>query len=144
MGKSTRDMTDEERLARNEYARNWYAANKEKVKPSQRRYYQNNKERHRATCDAWKKNNAERYRDITRRNNRKRKHLPNALRPEPMLCECCGKTDTRALALDHCHLTNIFRGWLCKNCNLAIGRLGDSVEGVSQALNYLKRAYAGH
>ena len=40
--------------------------------------------------------------------------------------------------MDHCHKTEKFRGWLCKNCNMAIGKLGDDLDGVMNAVNYLK------
>jgi hypothetical protein len=33
-----------------------------------------------------------------------------------------------------------FRGWLCNICNLSIGQLGDSVEGLMNAVRYLERA----
>ena len=39
--------------------------------------------------------------------------------------------------MDHCHKTKKFRGWLCNQCNFSIGGLGDDVEGVIKALNYL-------
>jgi hypothetical protein len=55
-------------------------------------------------------------------------------------CDCCGRVDKK-LILDHCHITNSFRGWLCQNCNLGIGRLGDSIEGVIKALEYLNKYY---
>ena len=56
---------------------------------------------------------------------------------KPEKCQCCNiKTDK--LHLDHCHETYAFRGWLCMNCNTGIGRLGDSIEGLTSALNYLK------
>ena len=41
---------------------------------------------------------------------------------------------------DHDHTTNKFRGWLCYQCNSAIGNLGDSIKGLTRALEYLKRA----
>jgi hypothetical protein len=67
--------------------------------------------------------------------------LPTPTRPIPTLCECCGKppTEKRALALDHCHATEVFRGWLCVRCNAAIGGLGDSVRGLMKAVYYLER-----
>ena len=52
-------------------------------------------------------------------------------------CECCQKV-TNKLVLDHCHDTEIFRGWLCPPCNLGIGVLGDTIEGVINALQYLQ------
>jgi hypothetical protein len=68
--------------------------------------------------------------------------LPEPGRPEPNNCECCGRLSSRprrALALDHCHVTGKFRGWLCTACNLALGKLGDSIEGLERALAYLRR-----
>ena len=55
-------------------------------------------------------------------------------------CDNCGKT-TQKLVFDHCHETNVFRGWLCYQCNTSIGNLGDNIEGLERALNYLKRVY---
>jgi hypothetical protein len=55
-------------------------------------------------------------------------------------CNCCGKLSDRNLSLDHCHTTYSFRGWLCKECNMAIGGLGDDVSGVKKALIYLIKA----
>lgn len=62
--------------------------------------------------------------------------MPIPSRKEPVVCECCGVVGKR-MHLDHCHTTNTFRGWLCFNCNSAIGKLGDDVAGVSRALTYL-------
>jgi len=52
-------------------------------------------------------------------------------------CMCCG--ETKPLVLDHCYETNTFRGYICSDCNTAIGKLGDNYEGVKQALIYLER-----
>lgn len=68
--------------------------------------------------------------------------LPEPTRPEPESCECCGARPKGRLALDHCHTTGAFRGWLCGKCNLSIGCLGDTIEALERALAYLKRAYS--
>lgn len=62
----------------------------------------------------------------------------------PTHCECCGVAESkirRSLVLDHCHITGIFRGWICAKCNVGLGGLGDDLEGVQKGLDYLKRAY---
>jgi hypothetical protein len=64
--------------------------------------------------------------------NRIRKTAP----PAPDSCQCCGKTGVK-LVLDHCYETEKFRGWLCPHCNLSIGLLGDNVEGLQRAIEYL-------
>jgi len=43
-----------------------------------------------------------------------------------------------ALHVDHCHDTGQVRGLLCMTCNVALGMLGDNVQGLERALNYLK------
>jgi hypothetical protein len=73
---------------------------------------------------------------------RKQHGMPEPTRPKPAACECCGsppKPD-KALALDHCHRTGAFRGWLCHSCNTALGKLGDDIAGLQRAIDYLKRA----
>lgn len=52
------------------------------------------------------------------------------------VCACC---KTRLpVDIDHCHRTNQLRGLLCRACNIGIGLLGDNVEGLMQAITYLK------
>jgi hypothetical protein len=63
-------------------------------------------------------------------------------RPEPPYpCDNCHKpiVTTKTLQLDHDHETQQFRGWLCKECNISIGNLGDNVKGMIQAAIYLNR-----
>ena len=55
-------------------------------------------------------------------------------------CECCGKPVTRNWQLDHCHDTGDFRGWLCKQCNTGLGNLGDNLQSLQLAVEYLQRA----
>ncbi len=56
------------------------------------------------------------------------------------LCECCQKPVYRNWQLDHCHDTGNFRGWLCKQCNTGLGNLGDNLQSLHLAVEYLKRA----
>ena len=53
-------------------------------------------------------------------------------------CQICGSE--KELCYDHDHSTMHFRGVLCRACNRSIGQLGDSVEGLEKALNYLRKA----
>lgn len=63
-------------------------------------------------------------------------------------CGICGETGIhplspsggkRRLSVDHDHLKehDNFRGLLCYRCNIGLGHLGDTVEGVRKALDYL-------
>lgn len=63
--------------------------------------------------------------------------------PEAVACELCGATDK--LVVDHDHSCcpgaytcgKCFRGWLCHGCNTGLGKLGDSVESLEKAIQYL-------
>ncbi len=73
---------------------------------------------------------------IQRETNRIRKLAP----PMPSTCDCCGlKVSGTSLHLDHCHETKTFRGWICNRCNHGIGSLGDNIQGLENALKYLRR-----
>lgn len=66
----------------------------------------------------------------------------SAGRPMPDFCDNCDepRPPKKPLHYDHDHKTGQFRGWLCTRCNTGLGLLGDTIETVERALNYLKRA----
>lgn len=41
--------------------------------------------------------------------------------------------------VDHDHVSGKVRGLLCARCNMGIGQLGDSIEGLRAAISYLER-----
>lgn len=96
----------------------WKSNNRDKTRAASRRYHAENPEKIRAA-------------------HRKRR-LPEPTRPEPQACEMCGThADGKALNLDHCHKRDVFRGWLCWGCNVALGKLGDSIDGaISRLMRY--------
>ncbi len=81
-------------------------------------------------------------RKVSRASEKSLKKLHGSTKPIGTPCDCCGRT-TSKLSLDHDHETDELRGWLCQTCNVAIGSLGDNIEGVARALDYLKRAKGG-
>lgn len=67
-------------------------------------------------------------------------------------CECCGKSEDdltihygvngQAVSpwrLDHCHETGQFRGWLCHNCNIGLGRFYDDPDLLMKAISYIQK-----
>ena len=58
-------------------------------------------------------------------------------------CAICqnllSKKGYRRAVIDHDHETGKLRGVLCNNCNTGMGKLGDSVEGLRRAIDYLSR-----
>ncbi len=58
-------------------------------------------------------------------------------------CQCCNKPfgDSKFDKKVVDHSGNYIRGIICNSCNIGIGRLGDNMNGVNNALEYLKRHY---
>lgn len=50
-------------------------------------------------------------------------------------CGICSKDFDNDKVLDHCHSTGKYRGALCRQCNAALGKLGDDISLVIQRLN---------
>jgi hypothetical protein len=98
-----------------------------------KRWRKKNPNKVRENMRRWKTENPERLRTI----NRRRRGLPVPPYPAPTHCECCRRPFTKTPALDHDHETGQFRGWLCGKCNVAIGMLGDTLQGVENASRYL-------
>ena len=65
-------------------------------------------------------------------------------------CDICGKRihwdvhKKPAAQVDHCHDSNVVRGVLCQECNVGLGKLGDTVEGLKIALKYLEQSPGVH
>lgn len=61
----------------------------------------------------------------------------NTIRPKPSKCEVCGQE--RKIVFDHCHKKNVFRGWLCYRCNIALGMVDDDIEVLIKLIKYLSQ-----
>ena len=61
----------------------------------------------------------------------------NAPYEKTKTCECCPATEN--IESDHIHGTTEFRGWICRQCNQGIGKLGDDLDGVLRAAKYLAK-----
>lgn len=72
--------------------------------------------------------------------------------PSDHACECCGKVEEDLTVhygrsgnpisvwrLDHCHETGQFRGWLCANCNMGLGKFYDDPDLLNKAIQYLQK-----
>lgn len=61
-----------------------------------------------------------------------------APRPKPIQCEVCGAMGI--ICLDHDHITDKFRGWICNRCNVALGMVKDNSETLIALSEYLKKS----
>ena len=72
--------------------------------------------------------------------------------PDNPSCECCGKSaedltiyydgsnnPMSPWRLDHCHESGEFRGWVCNNCNVGLGRFYDDVGLLEKAIDYIQK-----
>jgi len=57
-------------------------------------------------------------------------------------CKLCGTKkpggNGKAFHVDHCHKTNVVRGLLCVNCNVALGKFKDDPEVLRLAATYVE------
>jgi hypothetical protein len=64
---------------------------------------------------------------------------PNTVPMPGLFCEVCGqRRGEQELHLDHDHVTGSFRGWLCRNCNIALGVVRDSPSILRKLASYLE------
>jgi hypothetical protein len=49
-----------------------------------------------------------------------------------------GQNNIKRFSVDHCHKTGQVRGILCSNCNKGIGLLGDNINILEAAIQYLR------
>jgi len=58
-------------------------------------------------------------------------------------CAVCGKDypgrRVKHFSVDHCHATSMVRGLLCDTCNRGLGMLGDTLDSINKAIEYLRR-----
>ncbi len=52
-------------------------------------------------------------------------------------CACCESPFHTLPRVDHDHLTGRIRGLVCNACNMGVGLLKDSIEGLQVAMDYL-------
>lgn len=118
--------------------------NKEKIRAYARAYYEKNKEKLNVKHKAYREKNKDKKRESElKRNFGIGLHEYNLILTEQKgKCACCGIHQnelTMNLAVDHDHDTGLIRGLLCGKCNTGIGILGDNIEGLMKALNYLEK-----
>jgi hypothetical protein len=67
--------------------------------------------------------------------------------PNNYQCPVCQRTEEQVKhrggkksgtwCCDHSHTTGLFRGWLCHDCNRGIGNLGDDINRLKRAMEYV-------
>jgi len=116
-----------------EYNAAYWRQNKEKIqskaKPNKQRYYRSN-------ILYFKARNYKNKYGLTPEETKQ------ILEEQNHQCKLCSKDLTtlpeKQVHLDHDHTTGKIRGFLCMPCNVGLGMMGDSIEGLQRAMDYLK------
>jgi 5-methylcytosine-specific restriction endonuclease McrA len=123
-----------------------YSRNKEAYAVRSKQWRANNKEQQKQNMRQWYFNNTERQKEY----HRQRKYgisteeYAAMLQAQNNCCAICGGGfDDQTPVVDHKHDTNKIRGLLCSRCNVGIGMLGDSVDNLLSAAEYLDRVKVG-
>lgn len=125
-GKSYRArLSPEKREANRARRRELYAKNKETILPKERDRVQR--------IDPAIKAAAKRL----RRYGISQAQYDELLAKQNFVCAVCGVKPP--VDVDHCHDTGVVRGLLCRGCNVGLGQLGDSIEGLMKGIEYLRK-----
>lgn len=92
---------------------------------------------HFSTSSAGRKNTCKRCSNYLKsvRNKLKKENPP----PNAGCCPIC-KSFTESWVLDHCHSGDNFRGYICNNCNLGLGKFNDDIAILKNAIKYLSES----
>lgn len=144
-----------------------YEKNKEKIKARtlahyhinhdasiarKRKYAETHRVAIRMKAKQWALDHPEKIKEWAWREGIKRRHgvtleqFNSLLSSQNGTCAICGKSpqEGKRLCIDHDHKTGIVRGLLCRNCNAAIGQLGDDPNMLSRAMQYLNQYQIRH
>lgn len=110
---------------RRQMQRDWRANNVAHLQQKQRERY-------------WANPTAERERHLVRKYGVDLGGYEHLFKEQHGSCAVCGKRQTRAFDVDHCHTTGRVRGLLCTSCNRMIGHAGDSPDRLEAAAGYLR------
>ena len=119
-------MTQGSRNPANDRTRKWRKKNPEKLAAQKARWYQRHKD------DVLARTNRLKRTEAWRSNLRQ---ISRAERPKT--CEACNQE--RNTVYDHCHQSGEFRGWLCHQCNCALGLVKDNPATLRALANYLEK-----
>jgi len=144
-----------------EASRKWYINNKDKAIESNKKWRKNNadkiKEYSRIYMKKWRIDNIDKVKEYNKRSAAKQRQIHGdsirllnykrlgiiPTRPMPDLCEICGLPEqhkkNRVLSLDHDHISNKFRGWICNKCNYILERVKDSSSLLRKMADYLDK-----
>jgi recombination endonuclease VII len=101
------------------------------------------RERTRARASAWRRANRDKLRPRNRDKYMKQRYGISRADYDALFerqggaCAICRRRSKERLCVDHCHVTGMIRGLLCRKCNFGLGSLCDDQRALVAALAYL-------
>jgi hypothetical protein len=140
-----RNRAERERMLKaRKRAKEWYAANRERVIRESRERYASDPEYRAKLLDRGKKNR--RAGELRRFFGLSLADFEARIAGQRGVCAICSRKFKRSPDVDHCHKTGLLRSLLCRGCNVGIGSLGDdwwvAAKGAIYLLYWLDRHIA--
>ena len=141
-------LTSQCKKCKNVGNQKYLEANRERARVRAEKWRRANPDRVKAANKKWRESNLNRTRVLNRKNNLKRKYgltLPewrSLFDAQGNTCAICGASEPggQGWQTDHSHDSGKIRGILCVNCNTMLGRMRDSEEIASKAIDYLSNS----
>jgi hypothetical protein len=127
------------RLAKNH---EWYAANRDPLNEARRNRYATDSD-YRAKLLAGNRRKR-RERNLRRLYGLSLEDYDVMLRRQGGACATCKRKFKQSLCVDHCHITGLLRGLLCKNWNVGNGYLGDNPRVMRNSADYTEVWWRRH
>ena len=124
----------------------WHSNNRERAKEMKRQWRDKNKQKKTMADKLWVMANPEKVLINKKRYRYKQYGLTfddacRLLQAQKNRCAICCRHQrdlSGPLCIDHDHSLGVVRGYVCKRCNTSLGGLGDTLEGVLRAVEYLR------
>ena len=129
----------------NSSSKKWKDNHKEDVKKYRKGYYLNNKEKENNERKKWRASNKRKVKNMSLKQvyGIKIEQFDELIKNQENKCGVCKTIFTEINpyipSIDHVHdETKRIRGLLCIKCNSALGLLGDNIENLKKAINWIK------
>ena len=134
-------MPSKDKKKTNEYDKQYYLDNKERIKKRVKQYQKDNRKRLNEYQKKWSKKNPEKCRRIRIKFTHSLSHeeWQEMWDNQDGKCLICGKKfkNPSDACVDHNHETKTIRGLLCLKCNFGISNFNDNPKLTARATEYL-------
>ncbi len=111
------------------FDKKYYEEHKEQSKEYHKKYSEEHKEQRKEYSKKYREEHKEQCKEYDKEYQKKHRRHKDT-------CQICGEFKT--MHYDHDHKTKLFRGWICNNCNVALGFARDSIPVLEKLISYLK------